>query len=63
MRLGRGLRVDGSVGDERNALLLVTLKTAGPTMGSMTIPAARLYLLDENNEIKAERGHLRRDAD
>ena len=48
------LRVDGSIGDERNALLLVTVKTAGPPMGSMTIPAARLYLFDENNKIKSE---------
>jgi hypothetical protein len=48
------LRVDGSIGDERNALLLVTVKTAGPPTGSMTLPAARLYLLDENNKIRAE---------
>ena len=48
------LRVDGSIGDERNALLLVNVKTAGPPMGSMTLPAARLYLLDENNRIKSE---------
>ena len=48
------LRVDGSVGDERNALLLVTVKTVGPPMGSMTLPAARLYLLDEHNRIESE---------
>jgi hypothetical protein len=48
------LRVDGSIGDERNALLLVTVKTAGPPMGSMTLSAARLYLLDENNKIKSD---------
>ena len=48
------LRIDGSIGDERNALLIVTVKTAGPPMGSMTLPAARLYLLDENNKIKSE---------
>jgi len=33
---------------------LVTVKTAGPPMGSVTLPAARLYLLDENNKIKSE---------
>ena len=33
---------------------MVTVKTAGPPMGSMTIPAARLYLLDDNNKIKSE---------
>jgi hypothetical protein len=47
-------RIDGSVGDERNALVLVTVKTTGPPMGSMTLPAARLYVLDENNKITAE---------
>jgi hypothetical protein len=47
-------RIDGSVGDERNALVLVTVKTTGRPMGPMTVPAARLYLLDENNKIKAE---------
>jgi hypothetical protein len=39
---------------QRNALLLVAVKTARPPMGSLTLPAARLYLLDENNKIKAE---------
>ena len=48
------LRVDASIGDEHNALLLVTVKTAGPPMGSSTVPAAHLYLLDKNNKIKAE---------
>lgn len=47
-------RIDGSVGDERNALVLVTVTTEGPPMGSMTVPAARLYLLDDHNKIKAE---------
>ena len=48
------LRIDGSVGDERNALLLVTVETAGHPMGAMTLPAARLYLLDDDQKIKAE---------
>jgi SnoaL-like protein len=48
------LRVNASVGDERNALLMLTVKTDGPPFGSMTLPAARLYLLDENDKIKVE---------
>jgi len=48
------LRVNASVGDERNALLLVTVNTDGPPFGAMTLPAARLYLLDENDKIKVE---------
>lgn len=48
------LRLDASIGDDHNALLLVTVKTAGPPMGSLTLPAARLYLLDENDKIKRE---------
>jgi SnoaL-like domain len=48
------VRIDGSIGDERNALLLVTVKTAGPPTGSTTVPAAHLYLLDEENKIKSE---------
>jgi len=48
------LRVNASIGDERNALLLVTVKRDGPPFGAMTLPAARLYLLDENDKIKVE---------
>jgi hypothetical protein len=40
------LRVNASVGDDRNALLLVTVNTQGPPFGPMTLPAARLYLPD-----------------
>jgi hypothetical protein len=48
-------RVIGTVGDERNALLLLTVQTAGGPFGAqMTLPAARLYLLDDNDKIKAE---------
>ena len=47
-------RIDGTLGDERNALVLVTVKTGGPPMGAMTLAAARLYLLDDNNKIKSE---------
>ncbi len=47
------LRVIASVGDQRNALLLLTVE-ADFGAGKVTLPAARLYLLDENNKIKTE---------
>lgn len=47
------LQVNQSVGDDRNALLMVTVKTEGPPLGA-TLPAARLYLFDENDKIKSE---------
>lgn len=48
-------RVLATVGDERNALLLLTVQTAGGPFGAqMTLPAARLYLLDDNDKIKVE---------
>jgi hypothetical protein len=48
-------RVIASVGDERNALLLLTVQMAGgPSGAPMTLPGARLYLLDENGKIKVE---------
>jgi hypothetical protein len=48
-------RVIAGVGDERNALLMVTLKAAfGPGAPELTLPAARLYLLDEDSKISVE---------
>jgi hypothetical protein len=48
-------RVIGSVGDERHALLLTTLRARfGPDTPEVTLPGARLYLLDEEERIKAE---------
>ena len=46
-------RVIASVGDERNALLMLTVEADLP-VGRMTLPGARLYLLDEAGKIKAE---------
>jgi SnoaL-like domain len=46
-------RVIASVGDERNALLMLTVE-ADFGRGKMTLPAARLYRLDEEDRIKAE---------
>jgi SnoaL-like domain len=47
------LRVIASVGDERNALLMLSVEADLP-VGRMTLPGARLYLLDEAGQIKAE---------
>jgi hypothetical protein len=47
------VRVIASVGDERNALLMLTVE-ADLSVGRMTLPGARLYLLDEAGKIKAE---------
>ena len=47
------LRVIASVGDERSALLMLTVEA---DLGGRraTLPAARLYLLDDDGKIKAE---------
>jgi SnoaL-like domain len=48
-------RVIASVGDERNSLIMLTVQAAlGPGGATMTLPAARLALLDENDKIKDE---------
>jgi hypothetical protein len=47
------LRVLATVGDERNALLMLTVE-ADFGAGKATLPGARLYLIDENDKIKAE---------
>lgn len=47
--------VIASIGDDRNALLLVTGQAVfGPTGEKVTVPAARLYLLDDDNKIQSE---------
>lgn len=47
------LHVIASVGDERNALLMMTVE--GDLAGRRaTLPAARLYLLDDDGKIKVE---------
>ena len=48
------LQVDASVGDQRNALLQVTVHTDGPPFGPLTLHGARLYLFDEDDKIKEE---------
>ena len=47
------LRVLASTGDERNALLMLTVQ-ADFRAGKVTLPGARLYLLDDNDKIKTE---------
>ncbi len=53
--LPASLDVNASLGDERNALIMVTVQAAlGPGGAKVALPAARLYLLDEDEKIKAE---------
>lgn len=47
-------RVITSVGDDRNALLTLVVE-ADLGGATVTLPAARLYLLDEDGKIKEER--------
>jgi hypothetical protein len=48
-------RVIASVGDERNSLIMLTVRAAlGPDGATVTLPAARLALLDEDDKIKDE---------
>jgi SnoaL-like domain len=47
------LQLLASVGDERNALLMVTVE-AEVGARTITLPAARLYLFDEDDKIKVE---------
>ena len=49
------LEVNASAGDERNALLMVTVQAIlAPNAPPVPLPGARLYLLDENGKIKVE---------
>jgi hypothetical protein len=47
------LRILASTGDDRNALLMLTVE-ADFGAGKATLPGARLYLLGDNNKIKTE---------
>jgi hypothetical protein len=49
------VQVLAATGDDRNALLLLTLTMAGGPFGEgTTAPCARLYLIDENGKITTE---------
>jgi hypothetical protein len=49
------VQVLSSTGDDRNALLVLSLTMAGGPFGDgTTAPCARLYLIDDNGKIQAE---------
>lgn len=49
------LQVNAKVGDDRNALLMVTVQAGfGPGGSPVPLPGARLYLVDESGKIKVE---------
>ena len=49
------LQVSASVGDDRNALLMLTVQGAfGPGGAPVPLPGARLYLFDDDGKIKSE---------
>jgi hypothetical protein len=48
-------RVLASIGDDRNALILMTVRAKFPPSGDeVSLPAARLYLVDEADKIASE---------
>jgi hypothetical protein len=47
-------RVLAATGDDRNALLMLTVEMGGPDGGRTELPGARLYLLDEDGRIVDE---------
>jgi len=49
------LRVIAKMGDERNALIMYEVSTAGGPIGSKVFPSAQTWLLDDNGKIKVER--------
>ncbi len=49
------LRVIAAMGDERNALIMYEVSTAGGPLGSQMFPSAQTWLLDEHGKIKVER--------
>jgi SnoaL-like protein len=49
------LRIFAAKGDERNALIMYEVRTAGGPIGSKVFPSAQTWLLDEAGKIKVER--------
>ena len=49
------LRIFAAAGDERNALIMYEVRTAGGPIGSKVFPSAQTWLLDEAGKIKVER--------
>lgn len=49
-------KVIAAVGDQHNALMLVTVRASfAPGGPLLTLPGARLYLIDDNKKIRSER--------
>jgi hypothetical protein len=49
------VRVLSAIGDDRNALIMLTIRAAFPPSGEdVTLPGARLYLFDGNEKIASE---------
>jgi hypothetical protein len=48
-------RIVAALGDQRNAVLLLTVETTGPDGRRMSLPGARAYLLDEDGRIAVEK--------
>src|SRR5215831_1773006 len=49
-------QVLAATGDEHNALLLISVRASfGPGAPKVTLPAARLYLVDDNKKIASEK--------
>jgi len=46
-------RIIASTGDDRNALIMLTVQADFGT-GQVTLPGSRLYLLDDDSKIKSE---------
>ena len=54
--LPESVNVTDSIGDEHNALLMVTVKTAMISgQPPVTLTGAQLYSIDENSKIKSEK--------
>jgi ketosteroid isomerase-like protein len=53
--VGGSLRIIAAMGDERNALIMYEVSTAGGRIGSKAFPSAQTWLLDDNGKIKIER--------
>jgi hypothetical protein len=48
-------KVIAVTGDEHNALVMLTVRASfGPGTPALTLPAARLYLIDDDKRIKSE---------
>jgi hypothetical protein len=49
------LHIIAAMGDERNALIMYEVSTAGGPLGEKVFPSAQTWLLDENGKITVER--------